>query len=228
MATRNAEQGVTWVHSYGQRGKRTTFCVYDAPTPEAIRTSATRNDLPVDQITEVARARPVLLRLKEEHTMRRLIVVALLTAATAAAGTALGSALPSDNPRPTLASDLAAARDAGREVRERARPGAGGYRILTRMIPDMGYHFLNPGSRASTFAGRRSSSTIAGRSGSWRARVGVPEAADDAADPGAKYGSFGAACHYVDGTFVFADSQDKCARTAPRREPSSTSGTGRS
>jgi hypothetical protein len=50
---RNAEDGVTWVHSYVSADKRFTFCVYDAPTPEAIRTTATRNDLPIDQITEV-------------------------------------------------------------------------------------------------------------------------------------------------------------------------------
>jgi hypothetical protein len=50
---RNSEEGVTWVHSYVSADKRSTFCVYDAPTPEAIRKTATRNDLPVDQITEV-------------------------------------------------------------------------------------------------------------------------------------------------------------------------------
>jgi hypothetical protein len=33
--------------------------------------------------------------------------------------------------------------------------------------------------------------------------------------PGAKYGVFGAACHYDDGTVVFADAQSKCAATAP-------------
>jgi hypothetical protein len=33
--------------------KRTTFCVYDAATPEAVRTTAARNALPVDSITEV-------------------------------------------------------------------------------------------------------------------------------------------------------------------------------
>ena len=49
----NAEDGVTWVHSYVSADKRTTFCVYDAPTPEAIRKTAARNDLPVDQITQV-------------------------------------------------------------------------------------------------------------------------------------------------------------------------------
>jgi hypothetical protein len=29
------------------------FCVYDAPDPESIRKSATRNDLPIDHITQV-------------------------------------------------------------------------------------------------------------------------------------------------------------------------------
>lgn len=33
-------------------GKK-TFCVYDAPTPEALRKTAARNDLPVDRITQV-------------------------------------------------------------------------------------------------------------------------------------------------------------------------------
>ena len=53
VVERNAEEGVTWVHSYVSQDRRTTFCVYDAPTPEAIRMTAARNDLPVDQITEV-------------------------------------------------------------------------------------------------------------------------------------------------------------------------------
>jgi Nickel responsive protein SCO4226-like len=49
----NAEEGVTWVHSYVSVDKRTTFCVYDAPSPEAVRKTAARNQLPVDEITEV-------------------------------------------------------------------------------------------------------------------------------------------------------------------------------
>ena len=49
----NAEQGVTWIHSYVTRDKRKTFCIYDAPTPEAIHTVAQRNGLPVDSVTEV-------------------------------------------------------------------------------------------------------------------------------------------------------------------------------
>lgn len=50
---RNAEGGVTWVHSYVSPDKKQTFCIYDAPSPEAIRSAANRNGLPVDQITEV-------------------------------------------------------------------------------------------------------------------------------------------------------------------------------
>ncbi len=53
VVERNADEGVTWVHSYVSADKRTTFCIYDAPTPEAIRKTAAQNQLPVDQITEV-------------------------------------------------------------------------------------------------------------------------------------------------------------------------------
>jgi len=49
----NTQQGVTWVHSYVTADKQTTFCIYDAPSPEAIRSVAAVNQLPVDRITEV-------------------------------------------------------------------------------------------------------------------------------------------------------------------------------
>jgi hypothetical protein len=50
----NAQDGVTWVHSYGSDDKRKTFCIYDAPSPEAIHTAAQRNNLPVDRISQVS------------------------------------------------------------------------------------------------------------------------------------------------------------------------------
>jgi predicted amidohydrolase YtcJ len=53
VVARNAEAGVTWVHSYVVPDKKKTFCIYDAPTPEAIRRVALRNNLPVDRISEV-------------------------------------------------------------------------------------------------------------------------------------------------------------------------------
>lgn len=49
----NAAEGVSWVHSYVTGDDRTTYCIYDAPSPEAIRTVAARNGLPVDRISEV-------------------------------------------------------------------------------------------------------------------------------------------------------------------------------
>jgi hypothetical protein len=49
----NADEAVTWLHSYVTDDRRKTFCIYDGPTPEAIRRTAARNGLPVDAITPV-------------------------------------------------------------------------------------------------------------------------------------------------------------------------------
>lgn len=49
----NTDDSVTWVHSYVSDDKKKTFCIYDAPTPEAIRKAANKNKLPVEKITEV-------------------------------------------------------------------------------------------------------------------------------------------------------------------------------
>lgn len=54
VAGNNAQDGVTWVHSYVTSDKRKTFCIYDGPSPEAVRSAAQRNGLPVDQITLVS------------------------------------------------------------------------------------------------------------------------------------------------------------------------------
>jgi hypothetical protein len=58
----NAEDGVTWVHSYVSDDKKKTFCIYDAPNPDAIRRTAERNGLPVDRITEVRVLDPYFYR----------------------------------------------------------------------------------------------------------------------------------------------------------------------
>jgi hypothetical protein len=57
---RNSEDGVTWIHSYVSEDKHRTFCVYDAPNPEAVRKTAARNELPLDQITQVRVLDPYL------------------------------------------------------------------------------------------------------------------------------------------------------------------------
>jgi len=50
---KNADVGVTWVHSYVSHDKRKTFCIYDGPSPEAIREAAGVNGLPVDSVSAV-------------------------------------------------------------------------------------------------------------------------------------------------------------------------------
>jgi hypothetical protein len=54
VVERNADEGVNWVHSYVSEDREKMFCIYDAPSPEAIRKTARRNDLPVDRITQVS------------------------------------------------------------------------------------------------------------------------------------------------------------------------------
>jgi hypothetical protein len=42
-----------WISSFVSEDKTRTFCVYDAPAPEATRKAAIGNELPIDQITQV-------------------------------------------------------------------------------------------------------------------------------------------------------------------------------
>lgn len=49
----NGQLGVSWKHSYVTTDKSVTFCIYDGPSPEAVRKAAELNGLPVDRITEV-------------------------------------------------------------------------------------------------------------------------------------------------------------------------------
>lgn len=54
VVERNVEEGVTWITSFVSEDKTRSFCIYDAPSPEAIRKTAARNELPVEQITRVS------------------------------------------------------------------------------------------------------------------------------------------------------------------------------
>jgi len=53
---------VTWMQSYVSPDKKRSFCIYDAPSPEAIRSTAQKNSLPVDKITEVRVLDPYFYR----------------------------------------------------------------------------------------------------------------------------------------------------------------------
>jgi len=53
IAARNAELGVTWLHSYVAEDGHTCVCVCEAASPEAVRRAAARSRWPVDQLTQV-------------------------------------------------------------------------------------------------------------------------------------------------------------------------------
>lgn len=148
--------------------------------------------------------------------MRHFIVLALIVAAAAAASTALASSSPASSTK--LANQLAVAREStAKYANDLARAKADGYVIITKMIPNMGYHFMNP--KVTSFnVGKPPILVYQHRGNAWR--LGAlewvfPKMPSTDPIPGARYGTFGAACHYVDGTFVFAAAQDKCAATSP-------------
>jgi hypothetical protein len=49
----NDEEGVRWLYSFLSADKRKTYCLYEAPSPDAIRRAAVRAGLPADVVTEV-------------------------------------------------------------------------------------------------------------------------------------------------------------------------------
>jgi len=53
IVDKNADKGVTWVHSYVSTDKKKTYCIYDGPDETAIRKAAEANGLPVDTVSEV-------------------------------------------------------------------------------------------------------------------------------------------------------------------------------
>jgi hypothetical protein len=50
----NDEEGVRWLYSFLSADRRKTYCLYEAPSPEAIRRAAARAGLPADIVVEVA------------------------------------------------------------------------------------------------------------------------------------------------------------------------------
>ena len=56
----NADEGVRWIFSFLSADRRQTYCLYEAPSPEAIIAAARRSDLPADAVVEVDSASPEL------------------------------------------------------------------------------------------------------------------------------------------------------------------------
>jgi hypothetical protein len=49
----NDDESVRWLYSFLSADRRKTYCLYEAPSPEAIRRAAARAGLPADVVVEV-------------------------------------------------------------------------------------------------------------------------------------------------------------------------------
>jgi hypothetical protein len=54
----NGDEGVRWLFSFLSADRRRTYCLYEAPSPEAILAAARRADVPADEIVEVDAGTP--------------------------------------------------------------------------------------------------------------------------------------------------------------------------
>jgi hypothetical protein len=165
--------------------------------------------------------------------MRRAMLITLAAAILAASGCASQvAATQPAHPTPAARTTTTAATTDNRDLADQLAAGrlataryatslhaakADGYQILTRMIPDMGWHFLNPTIQG--FDIRKPPILVYERHGrAWQLAAFewvFPTKPATPPLPGATYGSFGAACHYKDGTFVLAPMQDACPKRSP-------------
>jgi hypothetical protein len=149
-----------------------------------------------------------------------VVVAAALISAAAAATATTAAGQPTAMRAPSvLVNDLALARSAtAKYATDLGRAKADGYQIITRMIPNMGYHYMNP--KVKGFDVRKPPILVYEHLGpSWQLAalewVFTSKPAH-APIPGARYGSFGAGCHYADGTFVPSEAQAACPTTSPQ------------
>ncbi|CAB3803874.1 hypothetical protein LMG28688_05858 [Paraburkholderia caffeinitolerans] len=54
----NDASGVNWLFSFLSADRRKTYCLYEAPSVEAIREAARQAGLPADVVVEVSELRP--------------------------------------------------------------------------------------------------------------------------------------------------------------------------
>jgi len=158
--------------------------------------------------------------------MRKImLLVALATVATVAVVAVSSSGAAPKAPdraattvSPSLVSWLAKARVATAKYATNLNAAkAAGYGIITKMIPDMGFHYMNP--KVTGFDPAKPPILVYEKTGNgWQ--LGAVEWVFTAKPktpplPGATYGAFGAGCHYKDGSYVPAETQDSCPATAP-------------
>ena len=56
----NADEGVHWLFSFLSADRRRTYCLYEAPSADAIVAAARRANVPADAVVEVGPAAPEL------------------------------------------------------------------------------------------------------------------------------------------------------------------------
>jgi Protein of unknown function (DUF4242) len=54
----NADAGVNWLFSFLSADRKKTYCLYEAPSAEAIRAAARLNHIPADLVIEVSQLHP--------------------------------------------------------------------------------------------------------------------------------------------------------------------------
>jgi hypothetical protein len=54
----NSDEGVRWLFSFLSADRRRTYCLYEAPSPDAILAAARSANVPADVIVEVSAATP--------------------------------------------------------------------------------------------------------------------------------------------------------------------------
>lgn len=54
----NTEAGVNWLYSFLSADRKKTYCLYEAPSADAIREAARLNHIPADLVIEVSQLEP--------------------------------------------------------------------------------------------------------------------------------------------------------------------------
>jgi hypothetical protein len=54
----NSDEGVRWLFSFLSADRRRTYCLYEAPSPDAIIAAARRANVPADVVVEVSAGTP--------------------------------------------------------------------------------------------------------------------------------------------------------------------------
>jgi hypothetical protein len=161
--------------------------------------------------------------------MRRILLTAVAAAAATALATGIAPSLAQmttapeatsgpHRPSAALKRDIAQARVALAPYATdlAAAKAAGWSRQITPMMENMGFHYMDPSVTGFdlrkppilVYIHHGSTAQLVAAEWVFTAKPAKPPI------PGARYGSFPAACHYADGTFVPQTDQNACAPTS--------------